>query len=341
MLLKNILKSALLCCVAFSFAACDDDLNSESIFDDKDEVLDPASYSYQLDKFLADTYLAEYNLQFRYKMQDVGADMNYNLVPATYANSIDLAVLTKYLWFEVYDVCAGPQFLKTYGPRILHLIGSPAYNPFSGTMILGLAEGGLKVTLFKVNTMNVHSFENLNEFYFKTMHHEFSHILHQTKTYPKEFAEISTSYYDPLGWQDRNEKATASLGFTSNYASSEPREDFAETIANFITMTDARWNQLLDDASQGWEPIEDEYGVPQTDAEGKPICKRVEDFDGVDGKAVILQKVEIIRQWFASAWGLDLDKLRAEVQFRQKNYNIEELRKQVYDIPVENNTNKE
>ena len=95
--------------------------------------------TYQLDKFLRENYLNVYNLDFRYKMQDVGTDMNYNLVPATYANSVDLAVLTKYLWFDVYGKIVYPDFLKLYGPRIIHLIGSPAYNPTSGTMILGLA----------------------------------------------------------------------------------------------------------------------------------------------------------------------------------------------------------
>lgn len=82
--------------------------------------------------------------------------MNYNLVPARLDKAQDLAVLTKYLWFEAYkEVTGSTQFTQQYGPRILHLIGSSAHNPQSGTETLGLAEGGLKVSLFKVNEMDV------------------------------------------------------------------------------------------------------------------------------------------------------------------------------------------
>ena len=331
---KYILRFAICGCALFALTACgEDDLDPESIFSTDEEELDPNSASYQLDKWLQDNYLVPYNLQFRYKMQDVGTDMDYNLVPATYANSVDLAVLTKYLWFDVYDEVVSPDFLKLYGPRIIHLIGSPAYNPANGTMILGLAEGGLKVSLYRVNAMDVTSFDQLNEFYFKTMHHEFAHILHQTRTYPREFDDISVDYYDPMGWQNRNMEMCYSLGFTSDYASSEAREDFAETIANYITKTDEQWNYMLEAASYGWQQQYDENGLPVEDlSTGKPVCDQVADFDGVDGPSVILQKVQIARDWFRDSWGMDIDALRAEVQYRQLNYDIDELRQQVYSI---------
>lgn len=333
-MLKKFIFRILLCgCTVFVLPACgDDELDPESIFSTEEAELDPNSASYELDKWLEDNYLKPYNLQFRYKMQDVGTDMNYNLVPATYSNSVDLAVLTKYLWFDVYDKVVSPDFLKLYGPRIIHLIGSPAYNPANGTMILGLAEGGLKVSLFRVNSMDVTDFNMLNEYYFQTMHHEFAHILHQTRTYPREFDEISVDYYDPMGWQNRNMEMCYSLGFTSDYASSEAREDFAETIANYITKTDEQWNYMLEAATYGWQQRYDDNGLPVEDASGKPVCDQVADFDGVDGRAVILQKVQIARDWFRDAWNMDLDALRAEVQYRQLNYNLDELRSQVYDI---------
>ncbi len=350
----------------------EDELDPESIFPKIDETLDPNSATYQLDKFLRDNYLIPYNLDFRYKMQDVGTNMNYNLVPATYSNSIDLAVLTKYLWFDAYNEVVGPDFLKLYGPRIIHLIGSPAYNPTSGTMILGLAEGGIKVSLFRVNSMNINDFNQMNEYYFKTMHHEFAHILHQTKTYPSEFNKLSVGKYDSTNWGDRQDGPCASWGFTSNYASSEFREDFAETIANYIVKTDEQWAYWLDLASRGWEsPSGDddlnavyycyyyyknnsgdeadktyvyeyqvkvnEDGTKQMksgkDSEGNPlVVYDVVDKDNIKGDEVILQKVQIARQWLADEWGVDLDKLRENVQKRQLNYDINELRKQVYDI---------
>ena len=196
-----------------SLSSCSEDKLGPTIFPDVDETLDPTSYTYQLDTFLLENYLKKYNLTFLYKMPDISTNMNYNLVPATYENSIDLAVLCKYLWFDVYDKIAGEDFLKSYGPRIILLVGSPAYNPTSGTEIVGLAEGGIKVTLFKVNAMNmfINNADMMNEYYFKTMHHEFAHILHQTKTYPNEFNTISIGHYDSNNWQDRSEGQVASL----------------------------------------------------------------------------------------------------------------------------------
>lgn len=327
MKIKNyIFRTAVACCIGLAFAACgDDDLDPNSIFPTDVVEIDPKSSTYQLDVYLDEAFRQTYNIQFRYKLQDVGTDMNYNLVPATYENSVDLAVLTKYLWFDVYDkVVPDKNFMKTNSPRIIHLIGSPAVNPANHTIVLGLAEGGLKVSLFYVNEMDVSSIDNLNEYYFITMHHEFAHILHQTKTYPKNFDSLSVGHYDALGWQDRDERVTASLGFVSNYASSQPREDFAETIARYITMRDAEWNALLENAAKGWELVGESY-------------VETEDADGVDGVALINQKVEIARNWFRDAWGADLDALREEVQHVQNTYSLsvlEELRKQVYDIPV-------
>ena len=67
------------------------------------------------------------------------------------------------------------------------MIGSPSYNPASGTETLGYAEGGLKISLMNANHMSIYNIEDLNEKFFKTMHHEFSHILHQTIEYPQDF----------------------------------------------------------------------------------------------------------------------------------------------------------
>jgi substrate import-associated zinc metallohydrolase lipoprotein len=236
---------------AMSLTSCGEDKLGPTIFPDVDETLDPNSHSYQLDKFLRTNYLEKYNLTFLYKMPDISTNMNYNLVPADYTNSVDLAVLCKHLWFDVYDKVAGSDFLKLYGPRIILLVGSPAINADSGSETVGLAEGGIKITLFKVNSMNVANFQQMNDLYFHTMHHEFAHILHQTKTYPTEFNTISVGRYDPNNWQYRGDEVT-SLGFVTPYGSSEYREDFAETIACFIVYTETEWNRLLELASRGW-----------------------------------------------------------------------------------------
>lgn len=402
--------------LAMGFTSCSDDDFTETIFPDQSEELDPNSATYKFDKWLKQTYLDVYNLDFRYKMQDVGTDMNYNLVPATYQNAQDLALLAKHLWFDVYNDVVGPNFLKEYGPRIIHLIGSPAYDPSTGTITVGLAEGGIKVSLFRVNALDLNSPDQLNEYYFKTMHHEFAHILHQTKTYPAKFNTISVGKYDGSNWQDRQEGVVLSCGFVTTYASSAYREDFAEIIANYIVKTDAQWERFYNLASRGWatpsgddpnavyycyyyykdnvvdeeqkkyfsdDDLFNEYVTPNGDtinvysnqvtkefyrgeapytqdadnpgkyfdAKNRPVDEsgflldergnkiaipvtayKVEDKDGIDGVAALKEKIQIARDWLRDSFGVDLDKLREEVQKRQATFDINELRKQIENV---------
>lgn len=416
---KYICALALVAMASMSLSSCSEDSLGPTIFPDVSEEIDPNSYTYKFDKWLKDNYLDVYNLEFLYKFEDVGTDMNYNLEPARLSNSIDLAVLTKYLWFDAYESVSGSkEFVKAYGPRIIMLIGSAAINPTTHTEILGLAEGGIKVSLFKVNEMDEfmklddmdETMKQLNKYYFKTMHHEFAHILHQRKSIPHEFQIISTGHYDAQNWQSRPDGYVNSLGFVTAYGSSEIREDFAEIIANYITMTQEQLDTVRINAQRGWEKVveKDEYGqeydayycfycyfnnepgegnfkgVPENEIDtledgtlifhhykkGKGkittedakhyydedgnLCDEegyllvgpkdkevrvpmdlfvypVEDYDEVDGLAVLEQKLTIARTWFKEQWGLDLDKLREEVQYRQLNLNLPELRKQVTD----------
>ena len=315
-----------LCYIIILFAgiilsACNEKLDPESIFPNTQEELDPTSYSFQLDSFCKKNFLEEYNVEFRYRMQDISSDMDFNLVPCTYDNAITMAVLAKYLWWDVYDAVTGsPEFLRNYGPRIICLIGSAGHNS-TGSVTLGVAQGGLKVTLHAINYIDPSNVSTLNEYYFKTMHHEFSHILHQTKTYPAEFRTISAGFYKPNGWEERSEQEARSLGFTGNYGSSQEREDFVEIIANYIVKTDDEWASMMSDAAKGWK--QDDDGT---------LHQLEKDEDGIDGPAVIEQKLAICRNWLRDDWNIDLDSLRNEVQRRQANMNIDSLRNQVLTI---------
>ena len=315
-----------LCYIIILFAgivlsACNEKLDPESIFPNTQEELDPTSYSFQLDSFCKKNFLEEYNVEFRYRMQDISSDMDFNLVPCTYDNAITMAVLAKYLWWDVYGAVTGsPEFLRNYGPRIICLIGSAGHNS-TGSVTLGVAQGGLKVTLHAINYIDPSNVSTLNEFYFKTMHHEFSHILHQTKTYPAEFRTISAGFYKPNGWEERSEQEARSLGFTGNYGSSQEREDFVEIIANYIVKTDDEWASMMSDAAKGWK--QDDDGT---------LHQLEKDEDGIDGPAVIEQKLAICRNWLRDDWNIDLDSLRNEVQRRQANMNIDSLRNQVLTI---------
>jgi len=294
----------------FAAACTTDDEFTASIF--RTKATDENAASYSFDNWLRESYLTPYNLDFRYRMQDVGSDLDYNLVPVTFDNAQKMAKLVKYLWFDAYSTIVNPEFLKENGPRIIHLIGSPAYNPISGTILLGTAEGGLKVTLYNCNALNPSDVDMLNEYYFKTMHHEFAHILHQKRNYPVEFGLISQGKYNPLGWQYVSESEAAQLGFVSPYAGSQNREDFVEIIANYLVKSDEQWNNILLMATR----------KEILDAQGNPIAPPVNE---KDGKEIIQEKLSIARKWLKNSWNIDIDALRAEIMKREEN--IQEILK--------------
>jgi len=364
--------SFIICHLSFSVAltSCSEDELGPSIYDTTEYPLDRSVYTFPLDTFVKKNFLEPYNLKYIYKMEDVGSDMQKNLVPATYENSVNLAVLVKYLWLDVYTKLAGEKevFLKKYSPRIIHVIGSPGYLS-DGSREVGVAEGGIKVTLMEVNRLNVNQIEGaygMNQLFFHTMHHEFGHILDQTSLRPSAFNTISTSLYDAMGWASKSDTIQAGLGFVTPYGSSQAGEDWVETLACYVTYDQDRWDKLLNTAHYDWEEIDyqlDDYrayyprayqdyltgysrqtcnydtigylrqmanyeyklvrkvvprnanGFVALDADGNYEVSTT--MDNIDGREVILQKLDLVRGWLKDNWDIDIDALRREVQTRQ------------------------
>lgn len=270
----------------------DDDIDTQnSIFS-----IDPVEYN-GFDDWLFANYTYPYNIDFKYRMQDIESDHKYNLVPAEYDKSIALAKIIKHVWMEAYTELAGPSFLRSYVPKTFHLVGSPAYDS-SGTKVLGTAEGGKKITLFEVNSLDFEriDIQTLNEYYFKTMHHEFAHILHQKRNYDPAFERICEGQYVGSDWYIYTTEEGAYLrrdqdawpeGFVTAYAMSEAREDFVENIAMYVTNDQAYWDNMLRVA-------------------------------GETGAAIINQKFTIVYNYMLETWGINLDDLRDIVLRRQQ-----------------------
>ncbi len=250
----HLLALAAVAILSFAIVSCSDDDFGPSIFDtDASDQLDKSSYTFALDTFIKAQFLEPYNMRFLYKMEDIGSDMEKNLIPAEYDKSVDFAVLVKYLWYDAYKTKVGFDFIREYSPRIIHLIGCYGYNATSGTVTLGEAEGGLKVTLYRVNLINPNDVNAVSTDFFKTMHHEFSHILHQHIVLPTAFGLISNGIYDPVDWSGVADSVAISLGFVTPYASSQSREDWVETIAVYITFDVGYWERMIDAAQYDWE----------------------------------------------------------------------------------------
>ena len=266
--MKKIFQLLLPATLLLAASSCSEDENfTESIFDTSIESVDKSSATAPFDQWLYDNFVVPYNTEIQYKFNYTASGLSYQLAPADYKKSQLLAHFIKYLFYDVYDKYGekdqngNPIFMKTYGPRIFHFIGSAQSNPTTGTEVLGYASAGVKITLIKVNEMRSvtegmsytdEDINNLNQYQFHTMHHEFSHILHQTKTYPVSFGQITPSSYDGRTWQDRDSCDSHSLGYVTQYGSSAIYEDFVETLSCTITDTDDRWmNTIIEGCING------------------------------------------------------------------------------------------
>lgn len=289
---KNIYAILLAFVASFALMSCsDDDPSSESIFPTTSPKRDA------FDKWLLENYTFPYNVEMKYKMEDIESDMKYHLVPADSAKTAKLSIIMKYLWFDAYNEVIGPDFIKENMPRTIHFIGSPAYNS-EGTMVLGTAEGGLKITLYMVNSLDdktLKDYDTMNKYYFHTLHHEFTHILNQKIPYDQSFKLITESGYVSGDWYTISDKTAHQAGFVTPYAMVEPLEDFAEMLSGYVTMSQSEWNAILDDA-------------------------------GTTGAASISAKLDIVRNYMQESWNVDIDQLRAAVLRRASTLSAVDLK---------------
>ena len=249
-IMKKIFHIALLavCGVALTLTSCRDDEDfTESIFDTTVPDVDPSLATYPFDLWLQRNFVEPYNATISYRFDFPSSNMDYQLSPAGYEQSQVLSHLLKYLFFDVYKERVGEQFLRQYGPRMYQYIGSSMKNVQAGTEILGYASGGIKITLTKVNDVNTTAnwtgadLSFANRYFFHTLHHEFSHILHQTRLMPVSFRQQTPGSYDGREWQKRDSVTTHTLGYVTHYASSAYTEDFVEVLSSIITDSDETW----------------------------------------------------------------------------------------------------
>lgn len=280
---KYIIYTLMIAMTGF-FGACnnDDDIDTKNSIFGTGEEYEPNAF----DTWLKENYVDPYNIKVKYRLDDNETDVKYDLVPANYDNAVTLAKIVKFVWLEAYDEIWGIDMTRQYVPKLLHFIGNVAYTQ-SG-MILGQAEGGMKVTLFRVNEIdrNNISVAQLNEYYFKTMHHEFTHILNQKKAYDPAFDRISESDYVGSSWYQIKEAKARAKGFISPYAMDRATEDFAEMVSIYVTNDADTWEGMLQSA-------------------------------GVTGRPIIEKKFDIVYNYMIDSWGINLDELRSIVLRRQ------------------------
>jgi substrate import-associated zinc metallohydrolase lipoprotein len=303
--------------MGFVLTSCEtDEIKSESVITADSYVKN------NFDKWLEVNYVNPYNIDFKYRYEEIESDYNYYTVPANMDNAIVMAHILKYLCMETYDEVAGIEFTRANFPKMFYLIGEWEYRN-NGSYILGTAEGGKKILLAGINYLDYvlggkwgekeNVAENLNHYYIKTIHHEFTHILNQTRDFPTSFQEVTgSSYVNDSQFSEPYNSAYLKRGFISAYAQTEPKEDFAEMMSEYVTHTPEWWEAQLKAADTMWDEDPDQT---------------------LTGRVLIEQKLDIVRAYMSETWNIDMDVLRDCILRRQSNITAGLV--DLYDLTVE------
>ena len=275
--------------VAFSSCRKDEPLSKDSIITMDDYIQN------DFDKWLEANFVNPYNIVFKYRYQIDESNRTYYTIPASYDCAIIMAHIVKYLCIDSYDEVAGVNFTRQYFPKMFFIIGEWEYNN-NGTMILGTAEGGKKILLTGVNLIpkvldgtyssSYDIARGLNHYYIKTIHHEFTHILNQTKDFPVEFSQITPNDYVYNDWSNAPyNSGYMQRGFISSYAQHSDGEDFAEMLSIYVTNTQEQWDSWMADAG--------------------------------DAASLITAKLDLVKSYMLGTYDINIDQLRATILRRQ------------------------
>ena len=280
----------------FLATACtEDDENSIFTPPAEEEVTD------EIDLYVNEHMLKEHGTAVRWRWQAWFIDDDRQATPIKREFVIPTTDLVEYLWFEPYKVIGGggEKLIKELFPPELVYIGSYIYKD-DGTRLLGYAEGGARITL-----LNLNSYDLQNETWLTdptrggilaTVHHEFSHIVHQNYGIPAGFNTISEKY-NGAGWSNGVTLSDAiKLGMVRNYGTANEYEDFCEIICHFLTLPADVFQETFID-QQSYDGITD-------------VDEITEIRELNEGRLKIQQKLTLIEDFYKNRFNIDLVALR-------------------------------
>lgn len=212
------------------------------------------------DVWVRDNLQTPYNIEVIWRYNDVETDMGYNVIPPMEDNVQPFLEVFRDVFIKSYiDIYKGSDaykhpedFIRTYVPKQIELLGGYEYQG-NGNIRLGLAEGGRKIVLSGINYWRD---PEILERFMRTIFHEFSHILHQTKLYDITFEQITKEGYTAQ-WFNPTDNAWLRIrqsreqGFVSDYARKNRDEDFVETIAYYLILSPEGWDRMISSIDGG------------------------------------------------------------------------------------------
>lgn len=240
-----------------------------------------------LDTWLYDNFTKPYNFAVKYKWERFELEPTKTMTPPKEEKVMPVMNLIKELWMDAYIELAGTNFFNTYSPKEYVLVGSYEYNS-NGTVKEGSAEGGRKITLYNLNTF-LPSNKPVAKRMIHVIQHEFGHILHQNKMYPASFKMITPGDYTS-DWNNRSE-GFQEKGIITQYAQSNPDDDFVELIAFMLT-----------EGKEAFESLLANPDIPES-----AVTK-------------FRMKENIVVEYFKSSWDIDFYALQALMTEKSKTY---------------------
>ncbi len=245
----------------------------------------PSSQFNELDKWINENFTEPYNIEIIYRWSESLVDRGRFLYPPLIDSVKPALEVVKQLWIEPYNQVADTSFVQMISPRQFVLVGGLNLNP-SGTITLGLAEAGSRVTLFNIDLVEKDGVPKLRRF-MQTIQHEYAHILNQTEPFDEaQYGKITPAGYTAQ-WFNETDAGSRAEGFISAYARASESEDFAEMVAQILSRSRGEWDVLI-------------TRIPDPRGDGKAV-------------ASIRAKEDIVVGYYKDKFGIDLYELQDSI----------------------------
>ena len=305
-----------ICCLSLCcFMSCSDDESTNYVPESKELSAD------EIDVYFQENFQEKYGSTVRWQWIDKYVDINYIVAPAMRKVLIPTGEMIRRFWIEpfILESKASGEFIRKHFPPEIVCVGSELRNA-DGTRTLGYADAGVRITLTELNYFDLTNREWVIQ-QLHTMHHEFSHIIHQTYKMPNGFNKITEDTYTGQAWKDINTNAQAELiekgisspttheidsvaqnmaiqrGMLTPYGTSSEFEDFAEFVSLYLLTEPAVFEETYI-ASDPKQTFLDE------------------------GKANIDKKLALVKEYYVSNFSIDLTHLREIILQRMNEINM-------------------
>lgn len=270
-------KIYLIAMLALIWEACQqkENLSPNSVIKDKVKA------QTEIDTYIYQNFQQPYNIIVTYNWMAADFEMNKYLYPPTESKVKPLLEIVKKVWIDAYASVAGTNFMKQVAPRQISLVGGYNVNT-SGTITLGFADSGMKITLFNVDQLDTGNHTDTRQ-YFHTIQHEYCHIINQKKPYDTTYKSITPDDYT-ASWYNVTDENANNAGFITPYAMLNDIEDFAEMTSTMLGMSKTDWDA------------------------------KIEAISNATGKAAIRKKEAFVVDYFKTQWNIDIYRLQEVVE---------------------------